>query len=154
MSSVVESGWPNSLNLSLDLTLNISLNHFLHFDFSRMNLFGQFGVIKFPGKLALTACAHARLRLVGWPNALDNIRQRSTFLTLMKLHSTKQYTLDFTRQGGQTLSTFHYTWMSRFVYWKVESVWPGFNSPMEKIFQYSRVRRCIKVISLFVCLLR
>ena len=36
---------------------------------------------------------------MGWPNALDNTRQRSTFLTLIKLHSTKQYTLDFTLQG-------------------------------------------------------
>ena len=38
-------------------------------------------------------------------------RQYSTTLknlTLIKLHYTKQYTLDFTIQGGQTLSTFHY----------------------------------------------
>ena len=47
------------------------------------------GVIKFPGKTAVTARAHTRLHLVGWPNALDNTWQRSTFLNLTKLHSTK-----------------------------------------------------------------
>ena len=69
------------------------------------------GVINFPGKTAVTARAHARLRLVlvGWPSSLDNTGQRSTFLTLIRLHSTKQYTLNFTRQGGQMLSTLHYT---------------------------------------------
>ena len=38
-------------------------------------------------------------------------RQYSTTLknlTLIKLHYTKQYMLDFTIQGGQMLSTFHY----------------------------------------------
>ena len=58
-------------------------------------------------------CACVRSTLYSlWPNALDNAQQRSTILRLTKLHSTNYKALDFTQQGGQTLSTFHSTCMS------------------------------------------
>ena len=66
---------------------------------------------QFPFLYHLSVFSHYHV----WPNALDNAQQRSTILRLTKLHSTKNRTLDFTQQGGQTLSTFHSTCMSSVV---------------------------------------
>ena len=88
--SVVERGWPNALDFSLDLELNIPRMYYL-MNNSFMECFVQ--------HLMNCNCTCVR----------------STILRLTKLHSTKDRALDFTHQGGQMLSTFHSTCMSSVV---------------------------------------
>ena len=88
--SVVERGWPNALDFSLDLELNIPRMYYL-MNNSSMECFVHY--------LMNSNCACVS----------------STILRLTKLHSTNYRALDFTQQGGQTLSTFHSTCMSSVV---------------------------------------
>ena len=82
--SVVERGWPNALDFSLDLELNIPRMYYL-MNNSFMECFVHY--------LMNSNCTCAR------STTLDNFALDQTSLD-------KSRALDFTQQGGQTLSTF------------------------------------------------
>ena len=82
--SVVERGWPNALDFSLDLELNIPRIYYL-MNNSFMECFVHY--------LMNSNCTCAR------STTLDNF-------ALVQTSLDKNRALDFTQQGGQTLSTF------------------------------------------------
>ena len=90
---VVERGWPNALDFLLGLELNISRKYYL------MN--NSF-VECFVHYLMNSNCTCVR------STTLENFALDQTSLD-------KNRALDFTQQGGQTLSTFHTTCMSSVV---------------------------------------